>query len=112
VIITDSNGEPKITVNANSFLRSALFDDSDFEPLLHCHRPIIVTDEHTTLGQVIPKLEVQPQRSGDDVIDRDIILLWGSQKHIITGSDILGRLLRGIVHNQGTAFKKIVHKKN
>jgi AcrR family transcriptional regulator len=43
----------------------------------------------------------------DDVIDNDIILFWGSQKRIITGSDILGRLMRGIVQNQGTGFKKM-----
>jgi hypothetical protein len=110
VIITDGKGEPKITLNANSFLRSALFDDSDFEPLLHCHRPIIVKDENELLGKIIPKLEVRPQRSGDDVIEKDTILFWDSQKRIITGSDILGRLLRGIVQNQGAAFKKIVGK--
>jgi hypothetical protein len=33
----------------------------------------------------------------DDVIDNDLILVWGSQRRIITGSDLLGRLLRGIV---------------
>ncbi len=27
---------------------------------------------------------------------KDIILLWAPQKRIITGADILGRLLRGI----------------
>lgn len=37
------------------------------------------------------------QREGDDVIDADIILLWGKQKRVITGADILGRLMRGIV---------------
>ena len=26
----------------------------------------------------------------------DLILVWGSQRRIITGSDLLGRLLRGI----------------
>jgi len=36
-------------------------------------------------------------RSDDDVIDQDIILFWGDKKLVVTGSDILGRLLRGIV---------------
>jgi hypothetical protein len=31
------------------------------------------------------------------VIDEDIILLWGETKRVITGADILGRLMRGIV---------------
>jgi metal transporter CNNM len=30
------------------------------------------------------------------VIDDDTILVWAKQKRIITGADILGRLLRGI----------------
>lgn len=38
-----------------------------------------------------------PLRTGDDVIDEDLILLWGETKKIITGADILGRLHRGIV---------------
>jgi hypothetical protein len=37
-----------------------------------------------------------PFFSEDDVIDNDLILVWGKQKRIITGSDLLGRLLRGI----------------
>src|SRR5262249_15582798 len=39
---------------------------------------------------------VFPERPDDDVIDNDLILVWGSQRRIITGSDLLGRLLRGI----------------
>ena len=71
---------------------------------------IIIRDDHKTLGEVIPKLKVQPERSDDDVIDEDIILFWGSQKRIITGSDILGRLMRGIVQNEGIGFRKLVLK--
>ena len=33
---------------------------------------------------------------GDDVIDFDIIIVWGANRRIITGPDVLGRLLRGI----------------
>ena len=32
----------------------------------------------------------------DDVIDDDLILIWTDEKRVITGADILGRLLRGI----------------
>jgi metal transporter CNNM len=39
---------------------------------------------------------VVQERPDDDVIDNDLILVWGSQRRIITGSDLLGRLLRGI----------------
>jgi hypothetical protein len=39
---------------------------------------------------------VSPERPDDDVIDKDLILIWGQQRRIITGADLLGRLLRGI----------------
>jgi len=110
VVLTDNKDEPKAIVNSDEFLRAALFGGQHFKPLLYCHRPIIIRDDHTTLGEVIPKLKVQPERSDDDVIDEDIILFWGSQKRIITGSDILGRLMRGIVQNRGIDFRKIFRK--
>jgi hypothetical protein len=49
------------------------------------------------LGIVLSRLKSQSQRTGEDVIDRDIILVWGKEeKRVITGADILGRLLKGI----------------
>ena len=110
VVITDVNGQPKATLNSDSFLRAALFGGPSFNPLVFCHRPIVVSDDHDTLGEVIPELRVHPERHDDDVIDKDIIVFWGSQKRIITGSDILGRLMRGIVQNRGADFKKMFHK--
>jgi len=41
-------------------------------------------------------MTVVPETPGDDVIEHDLILVWHKQKRIITGSDLLGRLLRGI----------------
>jgi len=59
------------------------------------------------LGDTISRLRVQPVRHGDDVVDEDVIILWNEEKRIITGSDILGRLLRGIVQSEATAFRKM-----
>jgi hypothetical protein len=50
------------------------------------------------LGDVIGCLKVVQERPDDDVINNDLILVWGSQRRIITGSDLLGRLLRGIAN--------------
>jgi hypothetical protein len=50
----------------------------------------------TRLGEVIGHLQVVQEQPDDDVIDNDLILIWGAQRRIITGSDLLGRLLRGI----------------
>ncbi len=81
--------------DVNSLLTTILWSD-DASPLDFTHRPIIVTADETPLGNVIQKLEFEQEHLEDDVIDNDIILLWGRSKRIITGADILGRLLRGI----------------
>ncbi len=97
IIIVDHENQPRMVINSDRFTREALFSPQSFNPHSHCHRPIIVREGLKSLGEVIPRLKVKPMRSDDDVIDEDIILYWGEEKHVITGSDILGRLLRGIV---------------
>ena len=97
VILVDKKGFPVMALNSDSFLRDAFFHKESFNPLKYCHRPIIVKDSNLLLGNMLPQLKVNPERSGDDVIDEDMIIYWGRTKKIITGSDILGRLLRGIV---------------
>lgn len=96
VIVTDPDGEPVFVLDSNHFLRDALFNQLESDPTAYWHRPIIVRDMKTRLGDVIGRMKVAPQRPGDDVIHHDLILVWGPQKRIITGSDLLGRLLRDI----------------
>ncbi len=100
IILVDEQGEPHMTLNADTFLRDAFFNPDQLNPHRHCHRPLIVRHGQICLGEVLPRLKVHPKRSGDDVVDEDIILLWDDVKRVITGSDILGRLLRGIVRNE------------
>lgn len=99
IILVDKVNEPRLVLKSDSFLRDALFTSNDFNPYLHCHRPIILYDRKTRLGEAIPRLKVTPINHSDDVIDEDIIILWSNEKRVITGSDILGRLLRGIVQS-------------
>ena len=81
------NGEPHYALNADSFLRAAFFEKKTFTPVEFCHRPIIISDSNTPLGEVIAHLKVHPEHAEDDVVDEDIILLWtDKQKKIITGS--------------------------
>jgi hypothetical protein len=96
VVITDESREPRLVLDSDGFLRAVLFHPKAFLPLSFCHRPILATDAGQPLGSVLGQLRVQPMGPGDDVVDRDIILLWGSQRRVITGADLLGRLLRGI----------------
>jgi len=108
VILTNLEGAPKLVLNADSFLRDALFGMEPFRPYSYCHRPIVVTDQKNQLGTVLQRLHVHPEHAEDDVIDNDLILCWDEEKRIITGADLLGRLLRGIagrpLREPGTAI--------
>jgi len=95
VILTDKTGTPRLALDSDAFLRSALFEKASFIPQDFCHRPVIILDCESPLGDAILQLKMKPESQNDDVIDKDIILIWGDQKRIITGSDILGRLLKG-----------------
>jgi len=96
VIVTDPAGEPVFVLDAHHFLRDALFGELDSDPTAYWHRPIVVRDPKARLGDVIGLLTVVPEDKNDDVIEHDLILVWHKQRRIITGSDLLGRLLRGI----------------
>ncbi|MBB3332515.1 hypothetical protein BDK63_003409 [Halomonas campaniensis] len=99
-VLVDEAGDPRLVVDVNALLRAALFDDGEFRPQDHCHRPIVIRDPATRLGEVIHRFRVRPEHREDDVLDEDVILLWGDEKRILTGSDVLGRLLRGIVRQE------------
>jgi len=97
VIITDTAGEPHAVLDANGFLRGALFRGDSFNPRSFLYHPIVVRDISQRLGEVLWRMSVHPESPEDDVIDQDLILVWGKERRVITGADILGRLLRGIV---------------
>jgi hypothetical protein len=71
------------------------------DPFVYWHLPIIIRDMPTKLGDVIGRMTVKPERPDDDVIHHDMILVWGPQRRIITGSDLLARLLRDIASVEG-----------
>ncbi len=95
VVIVDESGEPRLVLNADRFIRDSLFAPGRHKPQAYCHRPIIARDAATTLGALIQRYRVRPGRA-EDIVDDDVILLWGEQPRIVTGTDIMGRLLRGI----------------
>ena len=101
VIIVDAGGQPRLVLDAHHFLRDALFNEVFVDLETYWHRPIVVSDMRTPLGEVIGRMKVKPEHSEDDVIDNDLILVWGTEKRIITGADLLGRLLRGISTREG-----------
>ena len=102
VIITDPSDRPILVLNADQFLRDVLYGNPK-SVYMYCHRPIVIAKKGTLLGEVILELKVRPEHKEDDVVDNDLILYWNKEKRIITGADILGRLLRGIVKREKLA---------
>ncbi len=45
---------------------------------------------------MIPRFHVRHGEVGDDIVEDDAILFWDKQPRVVAGTDILGRLLRGI----------------
>jgi hypothetical protein len=97
-IFVNEQNEPLLVMDADGFLRSVLFEDS-INPYEFCHRPMVIRDLKCTLGQAIQELKALQETHAhcDEAIDDDIILVWADgHQRIITGADILGRLLKGI----------------
>lgn len=94
-ILVDHNGEPQLALDVDDFTRALLYGPSPVQPYDHCHRPIVVRDRSTTLGDVIRQLK-RASADSDDAIRNDVVLIWLDQRRIITGGDILARLLTGI----------------
>ncbi len=100
VIVSSESGDPLVALDADGFLRTAVFSKKPVDILRYCHRPIVVRKGSTLLEEILPKLRVRQEHAADDVIDEDLILLWSTEKRVITGADLLGRLLRGIPESQ------------
>lgn len=103
VILADENGEPLLMLDADGALRAALFDtDKPFDIYQFCCRPLVIRDKNYTVGEIILDLKhgAEHDYQHDDALEIDAVLVWTDEPRIITGADILGRLLKGIVTKQ------------
>ena len=100
-IITDEEGEPRVVLKTSDYLFKIASSDEISDIYDYCHRPIVVKDASATLDTVLGEFVVEADDREDYIIDRDVIIYWnGSDKRIITGADILGRLLKGIAKRE------------
>ena len=97
VILTDPAGLPRLILDADAYLRDVLDDYEDMDAYLYCHRPIIIDDPERPLGFVMADFRAGMADSSDEAIAKDVVLLWtDNNKRVVTGADLLGRLLQGI----------------
>ena len=96
MIVVDEEDSPRLAFNTDAFLRAALFDGRSFDPIAQCHVPIIAKRGETRLDVALERLCAGRRKGEDSAIPHDLILLWGEERRVITGADLLGRLLRGV----------------
>lgn len=97
IVITDENQTPILVLNADGFIRSNTFTDKREKIEKFCHAPLVIKDRNTNLGNIIKLLRRNMLEHLDTPIDLDVVLYWTEEhKRIITGADLLGRLLKGI----------------
>ena len=97
IIITNNQLEPKLVLDADGFLRSTLLGSKEGNIENFCHAPLVITDKNTNLGETIKIMKRNMGQQQDAPIDLDVVIYWTMQeKKIITGADLLGRLLIGI----------------
>ncbi len=92
VILTDPDGTPHLLLNADRFLRAVL-SEQRVDPHGYCVRPIITNDPKATLERTLMSANLPQNKS----MEKGVILLWGSEKRIISHGDLLRRLFEGVL---------------
>tara|TARA_R110000822_G_scaffold187752_29_gene326982 strand:+ start:4547 stop:5596 length:1050 start_codon:yes stop_codon:yes gene_type:complete len=97
IVLIDIDARPTFALDGDAFLRAIHGSSGSIvDPTPYCHKPVVVTDPKTRLGAVLSLFKGGSEAQSDEPLREDVILLWGDEKRIITGADILGRLLKGI----------------
>jgi len=104
VVLVNHKQSPQLVLDADGYLRSLMFGDKNVDSYVFCHRPVIIRDKNCTLGRALSELKqaANLEEVSTDVLNHDLVILWtSSAKRVITGADVLGRLLKGIGHENG-----------
>ena len=99
IVLIDDKNMPQLVLDADGYLRALMFADSHFDSYSFCHRPVIIRDKECTLGKALSELKqaANLEELSTDVLNHDLVLVWtDTDKRVITGADVLGRLLKGI----------------
>lgn len=99
LIITSKRNKPKLVLNTHKLVKKLMCGFITNENIHEfCYKPIVTYNSQVKLEPLLRKFKTYSTKKSEDIIREEVILLWTKDyKKIITGSDILGRLLRGIV---------------
>ena len=97
IILTDLQGAPRCLLDADSLLKDVFFSAGGFDLSRYLNMPVIVRDGNATLGEAMKQFKVDDEQLRHDSFHVNIILVWGEKPRIVTGKEILARLLKGIV---------------
>ena len=65
--------------------------------MYNCFMRLVKLLKIITLGAIIERLRADINDNSDKPLKKDVVLIWtADSKRIITGADLLGRLLKGI----------------
>ena len=87
------------TADAGATPWAALLDyEKPYDIYNYCRFPLVIRDTSKTISEVSSYLKSIPTNSEveDSAIDDHAGLIWGEKPRIISGADILGKLLKGI----------------
>ena len=97
VVVDAESNKPRLLLDVDGFVRGYYRDPVKLNPQDHLYHARFYYEPNVKLGDVVSGFQVREEHPGDDVIDVDVALIWtDDKKHIITGGDILGRILRGV----------------
>jgi CBS domain containing-hemolysin-like protein len=97
VIFVDEKNYPQAVLDADGFIRTLVSNTETKDIGLFCHHPVVIRDPSTDLATLLNMLRGDLDRNADVPIQHDIALLWSPDlKKIVTGADVLGKLLQGI----------------
>ena len=92
MVIASDAYQPLLVLDADAFCRSVLRESKPVDPLAFCKGPLVIKEAKYTLGRALMDLKEAP-----DEVTKELILVWTkTERRIISGSDVLKLLFKGV----------------
>ena len=92
LVITDDSKQPLLVLDADAFCRAVMRESKQVDPLAFCKEPLTIREAGYTLGHALMDLKKAPAK-----VTKELVLVWNqTERRIISGSDVLGLLFKGV----------------